>query len=191
MSQADNVDNPIANVLCNFIISGVVAILALAGSPHTTENLRSKIHQAFGGKVGAIVTLAIELRVVIGEEMMSSEFLLLCPKYNVPFGQDFMEDADGEGSRDQCRRSSQGQPILGTVELGLCRYEKKLTENAIENVERRVLTKAKVVLCAMTEELVRRHQQGAANSYVQPSPRDSGGSTVSYLRDFDSWRWRF
>ncbi|KAI0701305.1 hypothetical protein BC835DRAFT_1253227, partial [Cytidiella melzeri] len=140
---------PTPSPLYASLMNGLVDILVLAGVLLPPNEVRSRIRISFGEKASAIVEHAMELRKAVGEEMVSSEFEILCPRYNDPFLSDLVEDAEGQGSPRASGKVLEGEPVLCTTEMGLYRYEKKTANGSRGTVEKKTLIKAQVVLCSM------------------------------------------
>jgi hypothetical protein len=151
---------PIPNSLYEHLETGLVDILILAAVPFPLDNIRERVRDTFGERISAIVGRALELRKVLGEDMTSSEFEVLCPRYYEQLRDEFMEDT--EALSDSHRKQKQAHPelVLCTTELGLYRYERKSKDGEKVELERNVLARAKVLLCSMAEEFSRQRPSG-------------------------------
>ncbi|KAI0804729.1 hypothetical protein BC629DRAFT_1253321, partial [Irpex lacteus] len=138
------------------VIEGIMDVLVVAGVRPAADAMRDKIEEVFGERISAVVLQTVELRKVVGEDMLSSEFEILCPRHSHRFQEEWMEDAEGTGSpRDPGHRSrrkhTQNAAVLCTTELGLSRHEKKSTGGPNDNVESRVIITAKVMLSSVVD----------------------------------------
>lgn len=151
------------------VIEGIMDVLVVAGVRLASDAMRGRIEEVFGERISAVVLQTVELRKIVGEDMLSSEFEILCPRHSHRFQEEWMEDAEGAGSpRDHGHRSrrkhTQTAAVLCTTELGLSRHEKKSTDGPNDNVESRVIIKAKVMLSSVVDEFVRQQQHKASTA---------------------------
>ncbi|KAI0086045.1 hypothetical protein BDY19DRAFT_996232 [Irpex rosettiformis] len=142
------------------VVGGIVDALVVAGVQQSVEVIEIKVRESFGERISGVVVKALELRKATGEDMTTSEFVILCAHDGDCFQRESMENTEEMGSSRKGRTQAQeGQPVLCTTELGLCRFERKTTEGAKGEIEKNVLLKAKVALNSMVEEFVRQQQQ--------------------------------
>ncbi|KAI0086058.1 hypothetical protein BDY19DRAFT_870475, partial [Irpex rosettiformis] len=132
-------------------------ILALSGVAISgaIEAVDDRIRAVFGEKLTSIVNKALEINKVVGEEISTNEFEVICPRYGEQFLTELMEDTDDAGARSHVDTAIQNQAaVLCTTDLGLRRYGKKgaVGRGEQEVWENSVLLKAKVALPSLLED---------------------------------------
>lgn len=132
--------------------------MALSGvaASGTIEDLENNVDEVFGEKVAGIIRGALGVRKIVGEEISTTEFEVLCPRHGQPLVASMMENVDDTGGKGQVNMSSdEGVSIMCTTDLGLRRHGKKATiGDGEEEWEESVLLKAKVVLPTLLEDFV-------------------------------------
>ncbi|GJE96030.1 hypothetical protein PsYK624_122230 [Phanerochaete sordida] len=127
------------------ILHDVEAILLLAGAQDVLHT-SGWVAQRFQARVQDVVVQAIAIQKTITQDIISSDFRIICPHSGSVFASEAMQDVDDCG-RSRKRENSDGRKILCATELGLLRHERLSEEDGIpaETLER-VVIKAKVAL---------------------------------------------
>lgn len=159
-------------------------ILVIAGVEMSTETIKSRVADSFGERISVIVRQTLEIRKVVGENMLSSEFEFLFPSCGRHFRGEWMIDAEGTGSsHGRGNRLPDGQLVLCTTELGLSRHEKTSHDESRNGIESNIIIKAKVMLHSVVEEFLQ--QQRTAVAAGESSPDSSKDvppvSSLEYL----------
>ena len=165
----------------DYLATGLVDILVIAGVPLSNEMISSRVHENFGERILSIVSRTLELRKVVGVDITDSEFEILRPHYGGHFHREFMENIEETGSGRRTAKSQDGQPVLCTTEMGLRRHEKKVGEGNGGFIEESVLIKPKVALYSMVEEFARQ-QWEEAGAPVRETPDGKNPTAVSDSR---------
>ncbi|TFK50890.1 hypothetical protein OE88DRAFT_1660027 [Heliocybe sulcata] len=133
----------------------------------SNEELRSSIDHAVHGKLSDIIRLALRLREVIGENIISCDFIALLPSGDEIFNGQSMQEDGADPSEHQDNLG--GSRVLCTTELGLLRAETVPREDGSQRIQD-VILKPKVALTslllastlqALPKERGRRHRAAA------------------------------
>ncbi|KZT05478.1 uncharacterized protein LAESUDRAFT_727125 [Laetiporus sulphureus 93-53] len=117
----------------------VTSILIVAGGDgHVPGHVEESL--------GVLVRMAIQLRSMIGERTVGSNYSIILVKSNVTFAPAVMED----GFADKIKPAQAGEPVLCPYELGLKRMEKDADTKGVHEV---ILVKPKVILASFISEL--------------------------------------
>ncbi|KAI0690377.1 hypothetical protein BC835DRAFT_1281177 [Cytidiella melzeri] len=150
---ADGIDRYIP-ALCGVLFRGLLDILVTSGVPMAVGAIEEKARATFGDEFATIARQVLELQKVIGQDVTSSEFQVLCSKHDDQFLAEFMQDIDDGGARaKEDTRTREGLPIMCTTELGLQRRGKRAGVKGEKDVEERsVMLKAKVAMPSLVED---------------------------------------
>lgn len=144
-----------ATALRDEFVRGLTMILVVAGVSLPVNAVHQKVLAVFGDKVASIATQAMEIQRVTGEEIISTEFRVICPQCDDAFSNEFMENGDNGGARGKGSPGEEERlPIMCTTDLGLRRYAKQGKAKDKDDVEESVLLKANVLLPSLLQDFI-------------------------------------
>lgn len=120
---------------------GKVLIISGARDVDRTDGWGASYKQ----KVRDIVEQSMAIHKAVGEDISSSDLVIICPSGSSTFSTDAMEDVDDCG-RNRTQKTERKRLVLCTTELGLGRREQVAGEKGKSEVHSAVLMKAKVAL---------------------------------------------
>lgn len=109
--------------------------------------------EAFDERIRDIVIHSVAIQRTIGEEVISGDFKIVCPRNGDMFSAGCMEDVDDCGRSRKCK-GTDGGVVLCTTELGLRRFERLTEADGTSGLSKVVtVVKAKVALPDVQGEL--------------------------------------
>ena len=150
----DRTENPVVDLQAK-LLEEICDILLLCGEFSRPTAFFHQMLQKFGPKIQDILLLASAFRKVTKEDVVSTDFQLLCPRYEDVFNPEIMEDAERRRDKGQ-EESTAEQAVLCTTGLGLRSVERGIKgDGSVGEVHEVVVLKPKVVLVSLVEELTR------------------------------------
>jgi hypothetical protein len=137
----------VSSRLIPLISDAIVDALLVAGCQGTRTQVHGQLTQRFRKKIAVIVTMALRLNEVIGEEITSCELKAISMPYGVAFSPRTMDDGYDDGKWHGL--ASESPLVLCTTELGL----QKEVKGYDGGWQRMVLTKPKVSLESLTNDM--------------------------------------
>lgn len=131
----------------------IIDILRISGAKDIASG--AALVDSYLVKVRDIVQQSLDIQRSIGEEVVSSDFQIICPSYEAPFSSKLMEDVNDCGRR-RTEQVTESCMVLCTTELGLRRREKVAREEGVDEIVTTTLMKAKVALCAPVKQVERK-----------------------------------
>jgi hypothetical protein len=146
-------DEDYVAALQSHLLEQLIEVLSLSGIQLSLEEIADKATKAFGSKLASLSRDSVALHRIIGIEMSTSDFTVICPRYKDIFEPDIMEDMDAGGPERDMNLHLDGRvSIVCTTDLGLCRHSKKANLKGEEaTLEESILLKAKVVMPSMLD----------------------------------------
>lgn len=125
------------------IFNAIVDALLVAGCQGTRTQIHEKLTARFDERISILVTMALRLNEVIGEEITSCELKAISSPCGTAFNAKTMDDGYDDGKWTGL--SPESTQILCTTELGL-QKEVKRSDDGKPLWQRKVLAKPKVAL---------------------------------------------
>lgn len=136
-------------------------ILLVSGAATDAQNVSRAMEEQFGDKVVDIVTSSIAVQRAVGEDIVSSDFQITCPRFNENFVVEEMEDVNDDGRQPMSRGVSTKSTVLCATDIGLKRRENRNSGDPVGTSEVVAVTmlKSRVALSSLADELLEEYPQ--------------------------------